>query len=324
MALAESPDKPEASKVHRKLLLGAACMTYLLITMGGVVCITGAARACPDWPGCYGRMVPPLRIDSVIEYAHRLLALCTASLIVIAAAFGWLRYRRLRWLSVPPLIAIVLVCVVAMFGAMAVLRGLSPALAAVDLGLALLVLALMVAASVIANFGCTHLRFSRFFSDSFGRWASCCVVAVFAVLATGPLGGENGPMRKCLAWPLYTERSAALGSLDVARYLLADFAALCIVMLVIQAWHARLSAPALLRSATVAAASLVALFVLGAFISTTLPWGAFAYIAITAGLWAALIALVTQAGLASGGIKARTPIGSALVGQNALPSERKA
>lgn len=316
-----SPDKPEVSNAHRKLLLGAACMTYLLITMGGIVCITGAARACPDWPGCYGRVVPPLRIDSVIEYAHRLLALCTGSLIVIAAALGWIRYRPLRWLSVPPLIAIVLVLIVAMFGAMAVLYGLSPALAAVDLGLALLVLALMVTASVVAHFGGTALRFSGFFADSFARWASGCFVAVFAVLASGPLGGENGPMKKCLAWPLYTERSAAVGSLDVARYMVADIAALCVAMLVIQAWRTRRSAPVLLQTTNVVAALLVALFVLGAFIPASLPWGALLYIATTAAFWAALAALAVLAGLASGGIKARTPIGSALAGRPALPSD---
>ena len=64
-------------------------MTYLLITMGGIVCVTGSGRACPDWPGCYGRIVPLMRTDAVIEYLHRLVAALTSPFIIAAAVVGW-------------------------------------------------------------------------------------------------------------------------------------------------------------------------------------------------------------------------------------------
>ena len=302
-------DRPEVSNAHRRLLYIATGMTFLLVLMGGIVCITGAAKACPDWPGCYGRVVPPPRVDAVIEYAHRLLALCSGLLIAVAAVLGWTKCRRLRWISVPPSIAIAFVFAVATFGAMAVLYGLGPKLAAVDLGLALLVLALMVTTSVSAAHGGRALRFSAFHSDSFGKVALCGFAAVFTVLATGPMDAANGPLLKCLAWPLYAERSAAAGGLSVARYLVADFTAICAVVLLIQAWRTKRGSPALLRASNIVATLVGALFVLGALIGPgSQPALGFIYIALTGGLWASLVALVVLAALASEPDGRGTPI----------------
>ncbi|OGA12350.1 MAG: hypothetical protein A3G25_03800 [Betaproteobacteria bacterium RIFCSPLOWO2_12_FULL_63_13] len=293
-------DRPEVSTAHRKLLWVATGVTFLLVLMGGIVCITGAARACPDWPGCYGRVVPPPRVDAVTEYVHRLLALGGASLIAAAAVLGWVKYRHLRWISVPPSIAIALVFAVATFGAMAVLYGLAPPLATVDLGMALWVLALMVATSLSGAQGGRSLRFSAFYSGSFGKLTLCTFVAVFSVLVTGPMVEVNGPLLNCLAWPLYAERSAAASGLGAARYFVADFAAFCIAVLVIHAWRTKRGAPALLRTSNIVAALLGALFALSAFIGpASQPLPGFIYIGLTVGLWTALVALVMLAALAS-------------------------
>ena len=141
--------KTSITKRHCDLLLTATIMTYLLITMGGIVCVTNSGQGCPDWPGCYGKIIPPMRTDAIIEYVHRLTVVLTSPLIIAAAIVGWLRSRSIRWVSWPPVIAVVFLFAVIVFGAVAVLRGLSPGGAVVDLGLALMVLALMLTASVV-------------------------------------------------------------------------------------------------------------------------------------------------------------------------------
>lgn len=60
--------------------------------------------------------------------------------------------RSIRWVSRPPIVAIVLVFAVVAFGAIAVLYGFPRGVAAIDLGSALMVLALMVTASVVVSF----------------------------------------------------------------------------------------------------------------------------------------------------------------------------
>jgi cytochrome c oxidase assembly protein subunit 15 len=89
-------DRPVITKGHRSLLLAATVMTYLLITLGGVVCVTESAQGCPDWPGCYGRVIPPLQMDAIIEYVHRLVAALTSPFIIAAAVVGWRKARPIR------------------------------------------------------------------------------------------------------------------------------------------------------------------------------------------------------------------------------------
>src|SRR5512140_785161 len=74
---------------HSVLLLSATVMTALLITMGGVVCVTASGQGCPDWPGCFGAIVPPMKSGAIIEYMHRFVAALTSPLIIAAAIVGW-------------------------------------------------------------------------------------------------------------------------------------------------------------------------------------------------------------------------------------------
>ena len=54
------------------------------------------------------RDVPPLRLDSILEYAHRLLAALTSLAVFATAIAGIALARKVRWLSWPPVIAVAL------------------------------------------------------------------------------------------------------------------------------------------------------------------------------------------------------------------------
>ena len=41
----------------RRLALGIAALAFAVVVLGAWVRLTGAGLGCPDWPGCYGRMV---------------------------------------------------------------------------------------------------------------------------------------------------------------------------------------------------------------------------------------------------------------------------
>ncbi len=136
---------------HRKLLAVSAVFTVLLIAMGGILCVTHSIRSCPDWPGCFGKIIPPFETSPMLEYTHRVLAALSGLLILGAAIAGLIKARRLPWIFVPPLVAGALLVEVSYFGAQVVLHGIAPGWAAVDVGSALLVVALMVASAVIAH-----------------------------------------------------------------------------------------------------------------------------------------------------------------------------
>jgi protoheme IX farnesyltransferase len=92
--------------VHR-FAVATAVATYLLILIGGLVHGTGSSLACPDWPTCYGSLMPKMEGGVLVEHSHRLaagsvviLTLVLAAMLTAAASkdatlrplrpFGWL------------------------------------------------------------------------------------------------------------------------------------------------------------------------------------------------------------------------------------------
>lgn len=302
---ADQTDKPaEITKRHRYLLLGAAVMTYLLVTAGGVVCATESGHGCPDWPACYGRALPPLRIDAIIEYTHRLIALLASPLIVGAAVVGWWKTRSVRWVSWPSILALLLAILVSAFGALVVLQGLPRGWAAVDLGAALLALALVLTAAVVAS--------ARYLSPGtattlslrspFAKLAAATLLVLFAVLVSGVLVAQTGSIERCLGWPLYRGGGAPAdlsGWLHLGRRLLAGLATLLIVAVAIQGWQARPGQGQLRK----AAAGLGTLFLAHLIIGVLLVTVGFnilllvLYVATIVAVWALLVVVLVAAAL---------------------------
>ena len=65
---------PGAAGVAR-LARGTALAAFGLIVLGAVVRSTGSGLACPDWPLCHGRLIPPLQTQVLLEWSHRFVAL---------------------------------------------------------------------------------------------------------------------------------------------------------------------------------------------------------------------------------------------------------
>ena len=74
--MATSPD-PNEAQTARRLALGftaLAGVTYVLIVLGALVRAHGAGLACPDWPLCFGEVIPEFDFRIAFEWGHRALA----------------------------------------------------------------------------------------------------------------------------------------------------------------------------------------------------------------------------------------------------------
>jgi cytochrome c oxidase assembly protein subunit 15 len=292
------------TRSHRILLLTATIMTYLLVTMGGIVCATESTLGCPDWPGCFGQVLPPLQSNAIIEFTHRLIAALTTPLILAAAVVGWRRTRSIKWMSRPPLIAVALTGAVIIFGAFAVLTGLPPALAAIDLGSALTVLALMAATTVtaFARRPDSALVNPLSFRSSFAKLTLWTAGAVFFVLVSAVLVARNGSFVRCLGYPLYNDPlllNDLPGWFLLARRLMAGASVILIGAVVIRAWRggqAEIKSAASLVGALLLAEALIGILMLTLGFA---PFLSAAYVAAAAALWVMVVVLVVLTGLVS-------------------------
>ena len=105
----------------RRLSAAAALSTLALVAIGGTVRATGSGDACPDWPRCFGRWIPPLELHALVEYSHRLAAAMAGVLILATAWVAWRRARGDRGILWPAALAVVVVIVQAGIGRIRIL-----------------------------------------------------------------------------------------------------------------------------------------------------------------------------------------------------------
>jgi heme A synthase len=281
------------------LTTAAAAVTLLLITFGGAVAFTGSTKAIPDWPTSFGKLTPPAEGGALIEYVHRVLAAAAGVLILTTAVFGLRDFRKDLRLSLPPVLAAFFIVPAAILGARAVLASLTPALAVIDLGCALTVLALTVAAAVSARIRVKEpvalpslQGISALSILSFG---SC--VFVFAALALAVATAPAGTPPTCLGWPAWGQAASLIGdghALAVIQYLASAAATIFIIASLAHAWRARRSGRTVLTVATLAAVLFFTGIVnseLAAALHYPLPLMGIRVV-LASGTWAALAALL--------------------------------
>ncbi len=115
-----------------------------MIVLGGYVSSTGSGDSCPDWPLCYGQIIPPLRGDVLIEYTHRVFALVVSGFVLTTMLLAWTRYRRERGILALSTGSFLLLMGQVILGMVTVQSGLSPAVTTAHLAVASGVFALVL------------------------------------------------------------------------------------------------------------------------------------------------------------------------------------
>jgi heme A synthase len=172
---------------HHRAFAVSAVWTLLLLLLGSVVHATGSSLACPDWPTCYGTMVPAMEGGIFWEHLHRLVA---GGLILMWLLTGWL--ARQEGVSAPVwrgwIAGLVLLLVQAVFGGVTVLLKLPAAVSTTHLALALIFLALSVGLTVATSpHGAEASDFSPELRGALRVWGGAAAAVVFAQSLLGGL-----------------------------------------------------------------------------------------------------------------------------------------
>ena len=136
----------------RRLVNLTIAATFVLIVIGGVVRVSDSGLGCGPagsgthgWPLCGGRVLPFLEANAVIEFSHRAAAAVVGILILLLAWRALRSLREHRWLVRGTVAAAFLVFAQAALGGLTVENNLHEVLVAAHLGLAMLLLAILIA-----------------------------------------------------------------------------------------------------------------------------------------------------------------------------------
>ena len=141
---------------------------YLLILAGGIVRTTGSGMGCPDWPTCFGRVIPPTHesqlppdyqekykdhgygtatfnpLKTWIEYINRLLGALTG-LFVLILFFLSFRYLKVdKKIVLLSGLALVLIIIEGLLGMLVVYFNLKPEVVTVHLWGSILVILILI------------------------------------------------------------------------------------------------------------------------------------------------------------------------------------
>ena len=91
----------EHQEVIRRLVWKMCLATLILMAIGSATRVMNAGLACPDWPLCYGELLPAkqMNLQVFLEWFHRLdAALIGLGAIALTGLSWWHRRSLPHWL----------------------------------------------------------------------------------------------------------------------------------------------------------------------------------------------------------------------------------
>ena len=289
------PSSLQTSKTFKAVAVATIFATYLLVVVGGIVRVTGSGLGCPDWPLCTGRIIPSLEGATLIEFSHRFVTTLVSTLIFATAIFSWLRYRSIKWIFRPAILAVVLLGVQIVLGGITVLLELPPAIVGIHLGNALILFASLIIAMMYAFRPETASLIGKAWKENLPRLAVASTIGIFILILSGTVVTGTLAHYACTTWPLCENQLIPAGGLlpiiaAVHRYI-ASIIGLLILYTLVETWRTKRHVASVFNASIITLVLMVAQVVVGAlFVQMGFPvWVGILHLAVSAATWAAVV-----------------------------------
>ena len=173
------------------------------ISLGGFVRVSGSGLGCPDWPLCYGKLIPPMNYTTLIEWGHRTSGVILGTLIIISTILVWIKKRNDYLLIFTISATLITVVIVGLIGGIIVLSELDPRIRTIHLFFSQLVILLLGISLVIVN---SESIFLSLIKQSVNQKHSILLILSSALIMITLLSGSyavwKGAGTICSSWPL--------------------------------------------------------------------------------------------------------------------------
>lgn len=192
----------------------ALVLTFGLIVLGAWVRATGSGLSCPDWPTCYGHLVPwPADVPEsagytyfqvMLEWVHRLVAgVFLGPLILAIAVLCWRSREQRPGLARAGGLLVLLLLVQASLGGVTVLDQNSPWSVALHLGTALVLFSLLWLIFVRTGAGADP---PAYVETARARWVAVLTWGLALVtMVSAAVLSKSGASLACASWPFCNE-----------------------------------------------------------------------------------------------------------------------
>jgi len=238
----------------RRLVFGMAIATLFLMALGSATRVMNAGLACPDWPLCFGELVPSqqMNLQVFLEWFHRLIASGLGLLVIVLTSITWWYRQSLpKWLPWSTTFALGLVILQGLLGGLTVTQLLRFDIVTAHLGTGLLFFSTLLAT------GMALLPYQG--TGVVGKlpWISLsAAVLVYLQSLLGGLVASRWALHQCLS----VAQLCGVMNSHIAGVLPATLAT---VVLVFLAWRTPALHPILRQLAKLAGGLLVLQIVLG-------------------------------------------------------------
>ncbi len=284
----------------QKLAATTVAGTLLLVTIGVIVRATGSGLGCPDWPFCYGRILPELGDTKAwLEWIHRSVAAILGLLILAQAILAWIDHRDRRSILWPSVAAVLLVAFQAYLGRQTVLLGNSGPSVTAHLATAMALLGLLV--YILGRSFFPARIGGRGSSQRFTLLATFGAAATYVLLLFGSQVTATDAALIFPDWPLmggtFFPPLTELTSSQVLHRWVAVVVGLIVAAVAFAAWRTQRRHPALVRLALAAAGLYLAQAIVGGLqvLTQLAGWTQTLHVALGAGVWALMCGLAVSA-----------------------------
>jgi cytochrome c oxidase assembly protein subunit 15 len=232
-----------AMKSWRRLAIITICAVYFLILVGASVRASGAGMGCPDWPTCFGSLIPPFSesqlpanyqeiyadrgyaetrfnvVKTWTEYVNRLLGV-TIGLLILATAWKSFSVRKHdNKIMIASVAALIMVIYQGWLGSRVVASNLQPGMITVHMLMALVIVGTLLFALARARRGALAASSMVGIDPRFRKWLYAVLVMTVIQIIMGvqirelmdylnhTVGADRDVWISAQSWVFYVHRS---------------------------------------------------------------------------------------------------------------------